>query len=663
MKSQVRAHARPMPAPRTSRRCSGCGWDRSDAGCGRELAAGHLAARPPKNSVLERPLAGLDPVAVALERVGRQPQPAPALAGRTRRGRRRRRPPTGWPNAPSMCTVSAMSSLAWRSAGMRRDRLRLLAPGVRRQRPGPGRPRRATVGPRRAPWPGRRRSARVPRRWSTQYCGSVACSAVIQVPVRFEMYGHRRAAQRRRADDVAELGQDRIEQRAVRGGGERDPRGLDVVARRALASRAPRRRRSGPAPTHSSAALTTASDSSAGSTARSSASPQRHGDMAAAAAADPLHQSAAAHDRARARRRASCTPARWAAAYSPRLWPTKRRGVMPQAINWRASATDVRNTAGSDAACARSASAVAVRAQQRREVDARSGACTAGDPFGASSRGRRRSASSRPARHAGVLRAAAREHEHDVERGRRRRPGRGGRCGRSRAARVDGVGGVGGDDDTAVANRAATDGQRVGDVGEVGVGLGLEVVGQRVASGVVERRRRAAADSDEQLLGRRRRAVGAQAGASSTTTCALVPPTPSELMPARRGASPGHGAARADSTNGVRSRSSSGFGAVKLASGGSVRWRSACTTLIRLATPAAVSRWPMLGLVETSRQKPVSSVVARNASVSAATSIGSPTCVPVPCASSSWMSRAGRARRRPAPPGRRRRDRRRSGAR
>ena len=45
----------------------------------------------------------------------------------------------------------------------------------------------------------------------------------------------------------------------------------------------------------------------------------------------------------------------------------------------------------------------------------------------------------------------------------------------------------------------------------------------------------------------------------------------------------------------------------------------------------------MFGFVDTSRQNPVSAVDARNASVSAATSIGSPTAVPVPWASSSWI--------------------------
>ena len=54
---------------------------------------------------------------------------------------------------------------------------------------------------------------------------------------------------------------------------------------------------------------------------------------------------------------------------------------------------------------------------------------------------------------------------------------------------------------------------------------------------------------------------------------------------------------------------------------------------MKLATPAAVSRWPMLVLTEPRPQKPVSSVWVRKAWVRAATSIGSPTGVPVPWAS------------------------------
>ena len=57
------------------------------------------------------------------------------------------------------------------------------------------------------------------------------------------------------------------------------------------------------------------------------------------------------------------------------------------------------------------------------------------------------------------------------------------------------------------------------------------------------------------------------------------------------------------------------------------------TVLISPATPAAASRWPMLVFTEPIAQKPLRAVRARNAWVSAATSMGSPSSVPVPCAS------------------------------
>src|SRR3546814_6601655 len=48
----------------------------------------------------------------------------------------------------------------------------------------------------------------------------------------------------------------------------------------------------------------------------------------------------------------------------------------------------------------------------------------------------------------------------------------------------------------------------------------------------------------------------ARAGACSITTCALVPPTPSALTPARRGASPsGHAVIAALTTNGEAAKS------------------------------------------------------------------------------------------------------------
>ena len=84
---------------------------------------------------------------------------------------------------------------------------------------------------------------------------------------------------------------------------------------------------------------------------------------------------------------------------------------------------------------------------------------------------------------------------------------------------------------------------------------------------------------------------------------------------------------------GLRSRSSCGLGVRKFTSGGISRCLSASTVLIRPATPAAASRCPIFALSEPSRQKPISEVLARNTFVSAAISIGSPSCVPVPCAS------------------------------
>ena len=144
----------------------------------------------------------------------------------------------------------------------------------------------------------------------------------------------------------------------------------------------------------------------------------------------------------------------------------------------------------------------------------------------------------------------------------------------------------------------------------------------------------AARREQQQLVRARGARRPAPSGASSSTTCALVPPTPSELTPARRGAPPrAQSRSVALTKNGLLAKSISGFGASKCRLGGIWRCRSATTVLIRLATPAAVSRWPMFVLTEPIAQKPLRSVPWRKACVSAATSIGSPSAVPVPCAS------------------------------
>ncbi len=119
---------------------------------------------------------------------------------------------------------------------------------------------------------------------------------------------------------------------------------------------------------------------------------------------------------------------------------------------------------------------------------------------------------------------------------------------------------------------------------------------------------------------------------------------PKELTPARRGSRVvSHFRVRVLTLKGEASKSMAGFGAVKCRVAGSVRSSSASTALMRLATPAAVSVCPMFVLTEPSATVPsaaVSSSVypSRNARVSAVTSMGSPTGVPVPCASTYEMS-------------------------
>ena len=194
------------------------------------------------------------------------------------------------------------------------------------------------------------------RRWSTQYCGSVACSAVIHVPVRLERYGMRgdeSSTLRTASRNSGRIGSS-IELCPAAAIGIRVGATSSVVmaACRAVISS------TGPATTHSSWALIVASESFGGRTARTSASGSG---MASMAAPEPLTRSMRA---ARLTTRSSApssvsTPARWAAAYSPRLCPTKAEGWTPQAIHWRASAMDVRKIAGSDAVVWRSASSSA----------------------------------------------------------------------------------------------------------------------------------------------------------------------------------------------------------------------------------------------------------------------------------------------------------------
>jgi hypothetical protein len=120
------------------------------------------------------------------------------------------------------------------------------------------------------------------------------------------------------------------------------------------------------------------------------------------------------------------------------------------------------------------------------------------------------------------------------------------------------------------------------------------------------------------------------AGGSSRITCALVPPTPSALTPARLGLAV-HSRRSVVSVNGLPSSWSAGFGSDRLIVGASSPCRSISATLIRPAIPAQLSRCPTFGFTEPSAHEPAGTPA--KASRSASNSTGSPSAVPVPCAS------------------------------
>jgi len=124
-----------------------------------------------------------------------------------------------------------------------------------------------------------------------------------------------------------------------------------------------------------------------------------------------------------------------------------------------------------------------------------------------------------------------------------------------------------------------------------------------------------------------------RSGASSSTAWALVPPIPNELTPARRGAAErGQARAVALTKNGVCSNAICGFARSKCRLGGRTPWWSASAVLMSPATPAALSRWPRLDLSEPIAQDSRAGA-SPNARHSPWISVGSPTAVPVPWAS------------------------------
>ncbi len=132
-------------------------------------------------------------------------------------------------------------------------------------------------------------------------------------------------------------------------------------------------------------------------------------------------------------------------------------------------------------------------------------------------------------------------------------------------------------------------------------------------------------------------------GACSRITCALVPLIPNEDTPARRGRpTSGHSRASASSSTPPEDQSTSSDGSPACSDAGSTPSASARTILITPPTPAAACACPMFDFNEPNhngrspeRSRPY---VASNARAS----IGSPSRVPVPWASTASTSEAPR---------------------
>ncbi|GGW07656.1 hypothetical protein GCM10010500_76820 [Streptomyces nigrescens] len=128
-------------------------------------------------------------------------------------------------------------------------------------------------------------------------------------------------------------------------------------------------------------------------------------------------------------------------------------------------------------------------------------------------------------------------------------------------------------------------------------------------------------------------------GACSSTTCALVPLIPKEDTPARRGRpESGHSRARVSSSTAPADQSTCGEGSSTCRVFGSVPCRMARTIFITPATPAAAWVCPMFDLIEPSQSGWSCCRSCPYVASSACASIGSPSRVPVPCASTASTS-------------------------
>ncbi|RGC64959.1 hypothetical protein C5N14_31075 [Micromonospora sp. MW-13] len=133
------------------------------------------------------------------------------------------------------------------------------------------------------------------------------------------------------------------------------------------------------------------------------------------------------------------------------------------------------------------------------------------------------------------------------------------------------------------------------------------------------------------------------AGACSTMMCALVPETPNDDTAERRGRSTaGHGVVSVTSSTAPASQSTWGVGASTCRVGGTTPCRIASTILITPATPAAAWVCPRFDFTEPSSSGAESPRSCPYVASSACASIGSPSRVPVPCASTTSTPPAAR---------------------
>ena len=135
-------------------------------------------------------------------------------------------------------------------------------------------------------------------------------------------------------------------------------------------------------------------------------------------------------------------------------------------------------------------------------------------------------------------------------------------------------------------------------------------------------------------------ALGSSAGfGSSTGDCestiwALTPPNPEAVTPITCGSRCSASVSSSVTTCKLSpAKSIAGLGSFKCSEGASCWCRSCSTTLSKPAIPAAGSKWPRLLFTEPIERGAASPRLRPNASPRAWASIGSPTGVPVPCAS------------------------------